>query len=97
MIKILVQKDDIYVKGHAGYADNGYDIVCASVSVMVTVTINHILALVPDALIYEQKDGYVHIHYKHSKTTDVLIQSMIWMLKDLKLQYKKYIKINEEV
>ena len=97
MIKILFQKDDFYVKGHAGYAKDGHDIVCAAVSTMVITTINHILALTKDALIYEEREGYIHVHYKHSNTTDILIKNMICMLKDLELQYKKYIKINEEV
>ena len=47
MITIKVSKKngsyvDFVSKGHAGYAEEGYDIVCAAVSVLIINTVNSI-------------------------------------------------------
>ncbi len=98
MIKVDIKKNHIEIKGHAMYDDFGKDIVCASVSTIVITTVNAILRFDENAIKYEQKDGYLSIDIlKNTKETDTLILNMIELLKELELQYKKNIKINEEV
>ena len=46
MIKVEKKKNFISISGHAMYDTLGKDIVCASVSTMVTVTVNAILKIV---------------------------------------------------
>ena len=91
MIKINV----ITVDGHAGYAEAGKDIVCASVSSIVITTVNAILRFDDKALTYDQlKDDLEITINTHSSVTDTLINNMLELLKELEKNYKKNIKIN---
>lgn len=94
MIQVKVEKDHIQVSGHAGYEKSGKDIVCASVSSIVTTTINAIIRLNKKAITYEQKEGYVEIKVlQHSSVTDTLLLNMIELLKELELMYSENIKV----
>ena len=99
MIKIKINKDNenyksISIKGHAGYAENGYDIVCASVSSIAITTINAILSIDKDSIIYSEEDGLIELGIlKNSDIINKLLDNMINMLEELKEQYKKYIEI----
>ena len=42
MIQVSKGADSITIKGHAGYAEEGYDIICAAVSALTVNTINSI-------------------------------------------------------
>ncbi len=103
MIKISVNYIDnkinnIVIDGHSDYADYGKDIVCASVSSIVTTTINAIIRLNGNSIDYKEKDGLVSIQIiKHTKELDILIDNMLDLLKELMKDYKKNIEINEEV
>ena len=94
MIKINISKDEITIKGHSGYAQNGSDIVCASISSIAITTVNALLSIDEDCITYEEKDGYLNIKInKHNEVIDKLIDNMINLLKELEKQYKKYIEI----
>ena len=99
MIKIDVNKENddyksIRIKGHAGYAENGYDIVCASVSSIAITTINAILSIDKDSIIYSEEDGLIELGVlKSSDIVNKLLDNMVNMLEELKEQYKKYIEI----
>ena len=98
MIKVNIRKNHIEIKGHAMYDDYGKDIVCAAVSSIVITTINAILSFDENAINYENKEGYINIDIvNESETTKKLINNMVKLLKDLKQDYQKNIKINEEV
>lgn len=95
MIKINIDNDSIIISGHALYDDFGKDIVCASVSSIAITTVNAILKFDQDSLTFEEKDGYLKISIlKHNKETDLLINNMLDLFKELEKQYKKNIKIN---
>ncbi len=95
MIKVNVTKDKIKVSGHAGYAEAGKDIVCASVSSIVTTTVNAIMRLEEDSISYEEKEGMVEITIiNHTPITDTLILNFVELLKELEKVYSKYIKIS---
>ncbi len=94
MIKISINKDEITIKGHSGYSGSGSDIVCASVSSICITTVNALLSIDEDCIIYEEKDGYLNIKIiKHNEVIDKLINNMVNLLKELENQYKKYIEI----
>ena len=94
MIKIDVKNDEITIKGQSGYAIEGSDIVCASVSSISITTVNALLSIDEDCIEYEEKDGYLNIKIKkHNETIDKLIDNMINLLKELEKDYKKYIEI----
>lgn len=94
MIKININKDEITIKGHSGYSEEGSDIVCASVSSICITTVNALISIDEDCVEYTEKDGYLNIKInKHSEVIDKLINNMINLLKELESQYKKYIEI----
>ena len=87
-------------KGHAGYADEGYDIICAAVSVLTVNTINSIEKFTDDAFKAEAKDVRVRWKFTElplSKEARLLMDSLILGLEDIQENYgKKYIKIVEK-
>lgn len=103
MIKINIKKSDdlitsVTVYGHAMYDEYGKDIVCSAVSSIVITTINGLLKLDNNSINYTENEGYIKIDsIKKSVTNNILINNMIDLLKELKEQYPKNIKINEEV
>ena len=97
MIKVSYKKDklikEVKISGHAGYAEYGKDIVCSAVSSIVTTTINNIIALDKDAILYSDTGEYILISNKDNKMADKLLMTMINMLKELAEDYPKNIKI----
>ena len=94
MIKISINKDEITIKGNSGYASEGSDIVCASVSSICITTVNALLSIDEDCLEYIDNDGYLNIKIKkHNDIIDKLMNNMISLLKELEKDYKKYIEI----
>ena len=94
MIKININKDEITIKGHSGYAIEGFDIVCASISSIAITTVNALLSIDEDCIEYIEDDGYLNIKIKkHNEVTNKLIDNMINLFKELEKDYKKYIEI----
>ena len=83
--------------GHSGYAESGADIVCASVSSAVWMTINGIEKQNLAALSYKERDGFVKciITDKKSDGADVLLNSLIMFIKELSVQYGDFLKFTQ--
>lgn len=100
-VNILVKDNfisEIKIKGHAKYDEYGKDIVCASVSSIVITTVNAIISLNKDALIYTQDKDLLTINIQTAeKTVDTLITNMINLLKELQSKYPKNIQVKEEL
>ena len=97
MIKINVTEDTITLKGHAGFADYGKDIICASVSSVVTASVNDIHTVNANALNY-QDDGNVMI-IKISLDDELVVKlfnNLKEILIDLSKDYPKNIELKEE-
>ena len=95
MIKVVYNDKIIKICGHAGYADYGNDIVCASVSSIVYTTINGILNIKEDAIKFIDKDTLEIEVLSNDEITTKLIQNMLTLLEDLARQYPKNIKISK--
>ena len=99
MIRVIITKDkDLYQKvevtGHAMYADYGKDIVCSSVSSIVTTTVNGILSFDKEGLSYEvSKDGLVIKNIKTDNITQTLLNNMISLLKELEKSYPTNVEV----
>ena len=97
-IKVLKENEKIVnvtINGHTNYDDYGKDIVCASVSTIVTTTINAIVRINDKAIDYEVKDGFLNIKILlHDKYIDILLENMIDLFKTLSKDYPKNVKIN---
>lgn len=97
MVKIYVEESSkvitsITLKGHANYDTFGKDIVCASISSIVTTSINGILKLDKDAIFYQEDDGFITIkNIKKDKITNELLDNLVNLLENLKENYPKNI------
>ena len=83
MIKISIKRENDLVKyikisGHSGYSEEGSDIVCASISSIAITTVNSLIRIDEDCIIYTEKDGLLEIGIlKHSEVINKLIQNML--------------------
>lgn len=100
MIKVNVESknkkhiDLIKIHGHAMYDEYGKDIVCSSVSSIVTTTVNGIYELNKDYLNVEEiKDGMIITILKEDKVCDTLIKNMLTLLSELEMSYPENIKV----
>lgn len=103
MIKVEVfykekEVDRVLIKGHANYADYGYDIVCSGVSSIVITTINAIISFNENYIQYTScKDDFTEIKIiEQNQITKILISNMLRMLREMEENYPKNIKIKEE-
>ena len=109
MIKINICRNkegcisEFTVSGHAGYAEEGSDIVCAAVSVLVINTINAIEALtntVFQCKTDEAEGGFLqvsipNIHEQADHDACVLLKSLVMGLNDVEKEYSSYVIIND--
>ena len=96
MIKVLKNKNNIEIKGHALFDMHGKDIVCAAVSSIVITTVNGILLIDEDSINCKDSSGFVEINIlKENKTVNSLILNMMNLLKELSKQYEKNIQVEE--
>jgi uncharacterized protein YsxB (DUF464 family) len=99
MIKVEVKKENgkytgVKILGHAMYDDYGKDIVCSAASSIVTTTVNCILSLKKGSLSYMiSKQGMNIKVLSDDSTTQILIQNMISLLKELEKNYKDNIQV----
>ena len=100
MIRVKVESDKkhitkISILGHADYEEYGKDIVCSSVSSIVTTTVNGI---------YEIDNTYLNVEtisegnmiitvLKEDKICDKLINNMLSLLSELEESYPENIKV----
>lgn len=84
-------------EGHAGYAERGSDIVCASVSILIMNTINAIETYTRDVIEVEsnEEEGYIGMRFVNdiSEESTLLMDAMILGLSGVEDQYGKYVKI----
>lgn len=94
MIKVVIENNKIEVSGHANFDDYGKDIVCASVSTLVISTINNIIDIDENSILYEDKKNKIKIEIKNNnEIVQKLINNMVLMLESLEKDYPKNIKI----
>ena len=98
MIKVSVFKDSgqyrgFRSEGHAGYAEEGYDIICSAVSVLTINTINSLEQFTGDDFRVEQAEdgGYLKlmIDGELSEAADVLMKSLVLGLQTIEENYGK--------
>lgn len=103
MIKVIFFTDEAQalngfrISGHAGFARQGRDIICAAVSVLTINTINSIEQLTEDQFKYEQRDGFTELNMiTLSDSSKLLLQSMKLgiegIIKDNGNRYVKIVK-----
>lgn len=86
--------DSLTITGHTGYSEIGSDIVCATISSMVTTTVNAIIKLDSKSINYDVKEAFTSINIiKHTHEVDILMENLVSLLNELSNQYKNYIEI----
>ena len=76
MIVVNITKNGLTVDGHAGYAETGNDIICATVSALAQGLIYSLDALTDDRISYQVMDGHIGIQYENlSEQGKLLIDS----------------------
>ena len=99
MINVKVTKENskykkITILGHAMYDDYGKDIVCSACSSIVTTTVNGILALNKGSLSYLVSKKGMSIDIKSTdETTQILVNNMVSLLKELEGNYPENIEV----
>ena len=87
------------MKGHAGYAAYGQDIVCAAVSVLVINTVNSIEEFTEDTFEYHQDEKKDLVTFRItsgevSASAQLLLDSLVLGLKAIESEYgKKHIRV----
>lgn len=97
MIKVFLEnnKKRITITGHAEYAESGRDIVCASVSTAIIMTVNQIELLDKIQTItfcVEVGDAFIEM-IKDDAITRKVLDNLIVMIQDLVIQYPNYIQL----
>ena len=97
MIKVIYSNKWMKVSGHANYAEYGKDIVCASVSSLITCTVNNISAVDSSSIKYKDDGNTIYLEIiNNNEISYKLFNNLILMLKDLAKDYPKNIKIESE-
>ena len=102
MVKVHVKRhhgriSEIEVKDHAGYADAGFDLVCAGVSSICIGMMNALDEMVPDICDFVYKEAYIKIKSRlHNEIADILLNGMVYQLKTMQESYADYIIINDQ-
>lgn len=83
------------ISGHAGYAESGYDIVCAAVSTALWMAVKGIEEQQLAGVASEQDDGFVDCHLtpERESAADAILNSLLITITELAKQYKRNIFI----
>lgn len=101
MIRVYVDRlttDKVEVTGHAQFAEQGSDIVCSAVSMIMYTIANKLDAMEKFITIEidEEDGGYMQIEVvKSDDETELLMDTLILGLKMIEEQYNEYIDIRE--
>lgn len=96
MIEVSRFEGGITIKGHAGYAPSGEDIVCAGVSTLVQTLIASIEALAEDAIQYDIQPGWLELKFgKLSASAKLLIASFFVGIEMIADNYPNNVKLTK--
>ena len=88
--------------GHAGFSNEGQDIVCASASVLMINTINAVETFTSDqtSLVSDDTEGFIEFQFKKNPSDDaaLLLKAMILGLEEMAEDenYAEYIQVTFE-
>lgn len=95
MIVISATDGGIALKGHAGYAEAGKDIVCAGVTALVQTLITSMEELTADQIEYSISPGKADIRYRNlSEAGRLLVDSFFVGLKEIEREFPEYIRLS---
>ena len=97
MIKVVYNKDfkNLKITGHAGYADKGKDIVCASASSIILTSINLAIEFNGEVKYTDDLNKIEIINNTNDENVQKVFSNMILSLEELERQYPDNIKISK--
>ena len=97
MIKVVYNKDfkNLKITGHAGYADKGKDIVCASASSIILSSINLAIDFNSEVKYTDDLNKIEIINNTNDENVQKVFSNMILSLEELEKQYPDNIKISK--
>ena len=94
MIYVCCRKHGIKVTGHAGYRENGKDIVCAGVTALTQTLIRSMEDLTEDKVEYEVSPGKAEIRYRNlSEKSKTLVDSFFIGICAIVSDFPDYVRI----
>lgn len=97
MIKVKISKDTVIIKGHANFDNYGKDIVCASVSSIVTASVNDMMTVNFDAVEFNDDGNEMIIKIvKDDCLVFKLFNNLKILLQNLYEDYPKNIYVESE-
>ena len=97
MIKVIYTEGykNLKITGHAGYADKGKDIVCASASSIILTSINLAIEFNKDVKYTDDLNKIEIINNTNDENVTKVFSNMIVSLEELERQYPDNIKISK--
>ncbi len=108
MINVVITRDCsgsikvLSVNGHAGYAEEGQDIICSAVSVTAYTAAGALEDLAGLKNCYIEKDGHLTIRLPEEMTAEqkttagIILETTAIGFKQIELSYGKYVSVIEE-
>ncbi|NLL56774.1 MAG: ribosomal-processing cysteine protease Prp [Clostridiales bacterium] len=106
MIRVVVTNgtqgiEEVEIKGHSGYAENGKDIVCSAVSAITQTALMGLINVSSQKVNYEKsdKEGYLRFSVpKHRDETEkikqqAILETMIIGLRDIQKGFSAFVKV----
>lgn len=94
---VSISTTSITVDGHAGYAEQGKDIICSAVSVLTFNLIKSIESLTKDKIRYQTDNpGHINIEFENlSEQSKLLVDSFFIGISDIVSTYgEQYVSIS---
>ena len=108
MVKVTIYRDEMnnivryIVKGHAGYAEYGQDIVCSAISILAQNTLMSLIevcGLTEEEITYDIDDGYLEIklsediEYKKFDDCQIVLKTFELGVKSIYESYSEYLTL----
>lgn len=94
MITINITDDTIKIRGHAGYAPRGQDIVCAGVTALTQTLVESIEGLTGNEIKYDMSPGRVDIEIKDpDEDAQLLMDSFFVGVEMIADEFPEYIRV----
>lgn len=101
----MTKEDDkirkVEIKGHAGYAKYGKDIVCSAISSIACTALLGLIEFSTQKVEYVKEDGYLvfgvpeGLSPEETQKADVILKTMELGLRDVQKGYKAFVKMEE--
>lgn len=94
MIIIKVYSNEIKVRGHAGYAPHGQDIVCAGVTALTQTLVESLKTLTGNEIKYDMSPGRVDIEIENpDEDAQLLMDSFLVGIEMIADEFPEYVRV----